>query len=174
MTFGVFPAPFRPAFTHSAAATVSMTNFLTAAYTGTRNNFDGWPGYQFTPTQNIDVVALGRSISGSIAQNHVVSIYRVSDEVLVATATITSSSPTAANGYAYELVTVTLSSGAAYRICSAEFNGGDQWRDVGSLSSNTGVATIDYAAYRVGLAAGYPASTYGSANEGYVPATFFY
>lgn len=150
------------------------TNFLTAAYTGSRNDFDGWPGYQLTPTRDIDVVALGRSISGSIAQSHVVSIYRVSDQVLVATATITPSSPTAANGYAYELTTVTLTSGAAYRICSAEFNGGDQWRDIGSLSSHTAAATIDYGVYKVGSLPGYPASTTGDPDQGFVPVTIFY
>ena len=78
-----------------------LTNFLTASYTGTRNNCTQAVGYEFVPTQNITLTALGRSVSGSMTQNHPIRIWQVSDQTIVAMVTVTPSSAIDTLGYKY-------------------------------------------------------------------------
>lgn len=155
--------------------TPARTSFFNQSYTGSRNNHTGYVGYQFTPSSNLTVTALGRSVSGSLNNNHLVKIWRVSDQSVVASVTITPSSATDALGYKYEVLgtPVTLTSGAAYRIASYETSGGDSWRDIGSLSNHSSVATIQYGVHDNGTN-GYPSYTYGSSEQGYVPPVFYY
>ena len=67
------------------------TNFFNQPYTGTRNNFTGWVGYEFEPTENIKIDRLGRAISGSIDDPHDIRIWRVSDQSVVAAVTVAAS-----------------------------------------------------------------------------------
>jgi hypothetical protein len=148
-------------------------NFLTAPYTGSRNDYTGTVGYKFTPTQNIVVSALGRSVSGTMAYNHVVRIWRESDQAVVASATVTHSSPTDALGYKYATLgsSVTLTSGTSYRIASEETSGGDQWMDQASLSNHLSIASVDVACW--GSSGQFPSNNQ-TAGYGYVPPTFYY
>ncbi|MHB9132386.1 MAG: LamG-like jellyroll fold domain-containing protein [Armatimonadota bacterium] len=169
---------FKTGYTDSVVATATytitisgLTNFLTASYTGTRNNHTGYLGYEFTPASSFTVTALGRSVSGAMTQNHAVKIWRISDQTEVAAVTVTPASPVDALGYKYELLgtEVTLASGVTYRIGSYETSGGDQWMDIGAISGSS-LATIDRAIYSVGDT--YPNYT-GAAGCAYVPPTFF-
>ncbi|MHB9129917.1 MAG: chitobiase/beta-hexosaminidase C-terminal domain-containing protein [Armatimonadota bacterium] len=169
---------FKAGYEDSAIATATYTlgtaaNFFTTSYSGSRNDFTGNLGYQFTPTANITIFALGRAVSTSMTQNHAVKLWRVSDQALVASVTVTPSSTTDALGYKYELLgtPVTLTGGVAYRLTSYETAGGDMWRDANSISSHQSLATIAGSVYTTGDA--YPANLNTSADTGYVPPAFY-
>jgi uncharacterized protein len=151
----------------------TLANFFNQPYTGTRNDFTGTVGYQFVPSQNITVTALGRSVSGTMNVSHPVRIWKTSDQSVVASITVTASSPRDACGYAYELLpsSITLASGTSYRIASYETSGGDQWRDLGDISNHGAIASISYGVCDYGDV--YPGSNFGSSNQGYVPVTFY-
>ena len=122
-----------------------LDNFLNQLYSGTRNNFTGQIGYEFTPSENIQVAALGRPVSGSMNDSHTIRIWDTTTSSVVASASVTSSSPTDSLGYKYETIsTVTLVSGRAYRITSTETSGGDQWMDIAVISNHDDCATINY------------------------------
>ena len=75
-------------------------------------------GWQFTPTTNIVVSALGFSDVGGdgLADNHLVGILRVSDLAVIASATITTNS-TLQGSYRYASISpVLLNAGVAYQI----------------------------------------------------------
>ena len=148
-------------------------NFFTALYTGTRNDFTGNVGYEFTPSANTVVTALGRPVSGTMSNNHDVKIWRVSDQALVASTTVTPTSVTDELGYKRELLAapVTLSAGVVYRITSYETNGGDAWMNVGSISSHLGTASISQGVWISGTT--YPLNIEGSADQGYAAPTFY-
>ena len=171
-TFGRF---FSPTFQPNSVkkATVAISNFFNQLYSGTRNNFTGTVGFVFKPTRNITVVALGRAVSTSIANDHIVKIWSETPTEICAV-TITSLSPVDALGYAYEMLAspITLTSGTKYRIASNEANGGDKWMDLNTISNHLSSADILSACYLVG-SYGYPSSTYGTTNQGYVPTTFY-
>ena len=173
MTFASpFSRVFERPFGGVPSSAVVLTNFFNQLYTGTRNNFSGTLGFRFTPSRNIIVTALGRSISTAMAADHVVRIWSETPTVL-ATVTVTSTSSVDALGYAYELLAtpITLISGTKYRIASVETSGGDKWMDVSIVSNHLASAAIDSACYAAGNA--YPNTTYGGANQGYVLVTFY-
>ena len=158
----------------ATTAAIDMTNFFTASYTGTRNDHTGWAGYEFTPSVDLTVEALGRSVSTSILHDHNLKIWRVSDQSEVASVTVTPASGVFL-GYAYEKLPtpIALNSGVTYRIASWETNGGDAFRDVGNISDHTAVARINAGVWGRSSDT-YPAFTNGGTDNGYVPATFFY
>lgn len=149
------------------------SNFLNQLYTGSRNNFTGTVGYEFTPSQNITVTGLGRAVSTSMNNSHSVKIWRVSDQSVVAGVTVTTSSATDSLGYKYETLgsPVTLVSGTAYRIGSYETSGGDMWMDIGTISNHSSIAAINMGVWAYGDV--YPSDSFGSSNQGYVPVTFY-
>ena len=151
----------------------AFTNFFTASYTGTYSVTLS-VGYEFTPTQNISVTALGRSVAGSMNQTHAIYIWQVSNQTLVASATVTPASPTDAYGYKYTTfgTPVALTGGVTYRICSDERAGGDPWMDQGNVSGHLGVAVISAAVYSWELGA-YPGTSYGGADSGFGVPTFY-
>lgn len=150
-------------------------NFFTQSYSGTRDNYRGFVGYEFTPSQDITVHALGRSVSGGFLKgNHEVRIWRVAaNPSMVSSAIIRPNSPIDIKGYAYEQLSspVTLSSGVTYRIASWERVNGDPWRDFGNISAHTEVAVIHKGVYGDGS---YPTGTAWGSNHGYGPSTFYY
>ena len=149
------------------------TNFFTQSYSGTRNNFTGWAGYEFQPTEDINIDRLGRAISGSMDYSHDIRIWRVSDQSLIAAVTVTPSGPVDAFNYAYAELgsAVTLSSGVIYRIASSESLGGDQFMDYGTINGHADIANIIQPVWGAGS---YPANTIGDSEQGYVPPTFYF
>ena len=154
-------------------------NFMNQAYTGTRNNFTGQAGYQFTPNENIVINALGRAISGSMNNSHTICIWNESEQEIVASVSVTPSSLTDELGYKYEMipVPVRLNAGTAYRITSTETSGGDAWMDADYIRNHSSVATVDYAIW------GHNSSEYpdhdstewtAETDLGYVTPTFYY
>ena len=93
------------------------------------NGYNGWLGYQFTMTADVEITALGRPIGAAFSQTHEVAIYVTpyGSGNKIATVSITPSSPTQ-DGSAYEILgsPVTLTNGTTYRIAGNEFTSGDQ------------------------------------------------
>lgn len=108
-----------------------------------RNNYSGMVGYEFTVDQPEVLMSLSRPIGSTFAQNHQVGVWKVLDQSLVDSVTITPSSP-AVDGFAVEsLGTPALLEPGTYRIASEEFSGGDNWEDAGvTLSTSSDIADI--------------------------------
>jgi hypothetical protein len=151
-----------------------LTNFFRQSYTGSRNNYTGYVGFEFTPSSSITVTALGRPVSGSMNNNHVVDIWSASNQQIIASVTITPSSNMDPLGYKYEALpsSVTLNAGTAYRIASWEKSGGDAWMDEGSISNHVLDAAINSGVHGDSSAT-YPGNVYGSAEQGYAAPAFF-
>jgi uncharacterized protein len=162
-----------PTPTPTPTPTSNLTNFFNQSYTGSRNSYTGTVGFEFVPSQNLTVTALGRSVSGTMNNSHTIRIWKVADQSVVANVTVTSASSRDANGYAYATLGsgVTLTSGTSYRIASNETSGGDAWRDLADISNHGSTASITYGVY--GDGGNYPDKNWGSSNQGYVPVTFF-
>lgn len=151
--------------------TKGATNFFSVLYSGTRNDYTCTAGFEFVPSTNIVVSALGRPVSTSMTNNHAVSIWLVSDQSVVATVTVTPASLTDSLGYKYEILgsPVTLYKDMIYRIGSSEVAGGDRWRDMAGASLHSSIAVINGAVY----GAGYP-NNGGSGGLVYVAPTFYW
>jgi formylglycine-generating enzyme required for sulfatase activity len=149
-----------------------MNAFLTQAYPGTRNDYTGWVGYEFTPTADFTVNALGRPVSGTMKQAHTLRVWNVARRSTVAATTVWPTSPRDANGYAYETLgaPVVLKAGTTYAIASSEFAGGDTWLDLATLSGHSGAATIRQGVWGNGA---YPANLYGGAGQGFAAPQFY-
>ena len=150
----------------------AFTNFFTALYTGTYSA-TGTYGYEFTPTQNISVTALGRAVSGSMSQNHNIYIWQVSNQSLVVSTAVTPASPSDAYGYKYTTLgtPVPLTGGVTYRICSDERGGGDAFMSQANINAHLGVAAISQTVF--GWSGSFPNILIGGANTGYGPPTFY-
>jgi len=176
MTFGpVFARTFSGVFDwHEEVASAVIVNFFNQLYAGTRNDFTGKVGYSFTPTQNISIVALGRTVSTAMVYNHTVEVWQTSTAALVASAVITPLSSIDALGYRYEMLSpsVGLASGAEYRIVCTETSGGDLWRTNLDTPEYRSIAVIEKTAYAL-PGDGFPIYLGATANETYGPPTFF-
>lgn len=174
-TFGrVFSPTFKPNSLAVVAAVAGFTNFFNQLYAGWRNDFDGGVGFEFVPTEDIVIVALGRAISTSMLADHRVSLWQVVNQPLIADVTVTPTSSVDALGYAYEMLAspVTLTSGTFYRIVSQEGAMTDPWTDLQEISNHLTTASIIKGVYKPGSFA-YPNEIYGSSEMGYVPPTFY-
>ena len=162
-----------PAFYTGSAPPPPLLNFFNAAYTGLRNDHTGNVGYEFTPAANITVTALGRPVSGTMANSHGIKIWKVSDQSVVASTTVTPTSATDSLGYKYEVLasSVTLSSGTTYRITTTETSGGDAWMNVASISNHLTTATVSQAAWATGDT--YPLNLGAGGEVGYAAPTFY-
>jgi hypothetical protein len=100
-------------------------------YRGRRNDFSGTVGFGFIPRTPLSVTALGRPVSGSMSNTHLIRIWRTGDRAVVATATVGPDSAVDWLGNAYQRLggPVTLAAGTPYRIASIESAGSDTWYD---------------------------------------------
>lgn len=160
--------------TCAVAANAQLTNFLTEQYSGgTSASFT--LGYQFTVgASDINVTALGRSISifdgaPKMDADHAVRIWSLLDTTTpIAMVTLQgslSSNPSQVlGGYAYEMLAapVTLTAGTSYRIACDESS--DPYHNFtdGSLS-HLSIATIDFGVY--GNPGGYPSDALYNADS---------
>jgi hypothetical protein len=121
----------------------------------------------------VTVTELGRLFVSGNSGTHVVKLVRASDQVDVpnGAASISMSGGVAAQ-FKYGALSspVILAAGAAYYLVSQELQGGDQWHDLGSVTT-TSVATCDSGAY---FGSGYPWSVWGGPGQSYVPVDFKY
>lgn len=157
-----------------ATESVLGTNFFNQSYTGSRNDITVNAGYEFTPTQDINVTGLGRSVNGTMVHDHDIMIWKVSDASLVAQTRVTPASPSDALGNKMERLAapVPLEANTAYRIVSTEIRGGDPWMDLASVNNHQSVAAVTRGVS--GSVGAYPNLNWGTAEQGYGSATFSY
>ena len=108
--------------------------------------------------------------------SHLIQIWDVNTQSVVASRTVSPSSSTDSMGYKYETFStpVPLNSGTTYRITSYETYGRDPWFDFGLISNHSGIAVINTSAWSENSSqSSFPESTYGNNNYGHVVATFY-
>lgn len=159
-----------PDYVMAVQLTTSDGSFTSAYNTGSRNNYTGNLGYEFTPSTALTVKALGRPVPATgMTGSHVVTIWRVSDQMQIASVTVAPGSPLDDKGNRYVVLStpVTLSSNTAYRITSSETGSGDKWLDAssGNVPNHLSSITINKGVYS---ASGYPTSTWGGTDTAYV------
>ena len=176
---GTFPGTPQAGTYHAAAnittrslSVMGSTSFFRQTYEGFRNDYTGSVGYEFIPNEDIAIDRLGRAVSNSMNQAHELSLWRVSDQSLIARTTVDASSSVDSHGFANAALeqTVRLDSGTAYRIVSSETSGGDSFRDFSLMENHLDIASITQAAY--GGSSGYPANAFAP-GQAYGPVTFY-
>ena len=154
-------------------APLTGSNFFSSTNSGTSNNVNGYLGYQFTPTSDFSIYALGRYSNAQMTNTHTIKLWKVADQSLVCSVILTTTSPFEVLGYQYEKLptAILLKAGTAYRIVSEEKVGGDTWKSLGAISSHSALATIDYGVSGTSV---FPATIAAGAvaNNGYGAPTF--
>ena len=121
-------------------------NLFFQLYSGHRNDFTAFLGFSFTVSQPLQIDELGRGIPPGTTLNvaHLVQLFKVSDASLVASATVTTNTPTDSLGYLMTPITpVTLAVGEEYAIYCGETAGdGDGWMDAAHVSNHSVLVTI--------------------------------
>lgn len=133
-------------------------------YAGTRNDFSGVLGCQFTPTGDVTVTALGRWVAAGNTQTHVVALCD-HDAVPWAEVTVDTSGATPGQVvYATLDYPVVLRSGFDYYLVSQEVAGGDHWYDSSASSTYTfsGAATLGGAVFTGAFGGGFGGPTAGT------------
>jgi YD repeat-containing protein len=150
-------------------------NFVTGRTSGAmRADSPGWTGFQMTTaSQPLTVTSLGRLCLPNNSLSHDLKIVRASDNVTIATTTVSMSSCTV-NQFKYATLAspATLAANTSYVLVSYEV-GGDLFYDwTGQWLSTTSVATINGAIYTVNGGQTWSLAT-GNGNS-YVPVDFKY
>lgn len=133
-----------------------------------RNNQTGELGGEFVLPFPVTISYLGRRVAGVNANDHIVTIWRNSDQSIKARATIVHGSAQDAFNYIWTPITpVVLNAGTLYVISSGEDNAGDQWKD----TSLAVAGSLVYAAIiqqRWSAAKGvFPANTFNNFGQMY-------
>ena len=153
-------------------------SFLSEALFGTRNDYTGSVGYEFELKTDVIVTALGRPQNEMMKQSHMIYIWSVRDQSIVARAEVTPNSYLDEMGFKkIDLdIPILLYSGEKYRIVSDEISGGDAWYDVRDTKemtlSDVGDFTTSVWSEQHGH---YPVNTYDPIGiRGHVGLTFYY
>ncbi|MCL2772034.1 MAG: hypothetical protein FWD71_01675 [Oscillospiraceae bacterium] len=160
-------------------------SFLTAAATGDRNNYNGPVGYEFQCNADMTVTFVGRPLNGEMLDSHVIYIWDVSAQSLLATVAVMPDSPLDALGFKIAPLSapLVLKKDQQYIIVSSEQTDGDKWYDVGvaetdapELSPTPDCTIITPAFGNEDDYDSYPANVYnpGGQNKGYTGVTFYY
>ena len=153
------------------AGTPLVTSFTLG---GPGNNFTGFVGMQFTVGASpLNVTALGRLDIAGNTKTHTVKLVRVSDGGDVPGGSATLSFPTGTVGqfaYATLVSPVTLQANTGYYLISEETSGGDQWLDLGPITT-TNVVSLNGPVY---YWPGFGYYLVGITNGSYVPVNLLY
>jgi len=154
---------------------IASTNFFAQSYTGQRNNFSGQVGFAFVPAAPLSVTALGRSVSGGALQSsHLVTIWDTAAKEALAQASVSPASSVDGYGFAFTQLAspLVLQQGRSYCLTSSELAGGDPWMDISEIRGHLAVADVGPGVYSTGNS--YPASNYGTDQQGYgLPTLYF-
>ena len=139
---------------YNANATVRVVpqpiapNYFNTSNNGNENSISGFVGYQFTIKSENDITlfGLGRFTNGVLKDNHIVNLWSVDDQKIIASATITPASQFDGFGYQYEILSnpIILKTGKSYRIVSQEMAGGDSWKKLGKYGRSWAYAKVDF------------------------------
>lgn len=164
----------------AAPAAAAPVNYFNNLYTGTRDDYNGQVGFEFQATSSFYVDAIGRAVNpsyngGVLQRDHVVRLWDVPTQSMLAEVTIDNASPRDGLGYATEPVasSVPIAQGRLYRLTTHEYSGGgDPWfsGSLATASYRTDLATLTTDAY-INNYTGYPSSGTTS-KSGYGVPTF--
>jgi len=167
-------------FTGFNYAKAEMESFFKQVNPPTRNDYSGLTGIQFTTSEDVNVVALGRPVTAIFKQKHTVTIWSSKDKKVIAEAVVGPDSQKfkVENGdFAYEMLktSIKLPKGETYCIEAEEFQGGDNWATCYMITpgkETTEVAKIDGIPW--GPVGAYPPNFDATANKVDIGCTFFY
>jgi hypothetical protein len=106
--------------------TDSFTSWPTTA---ARNDFTGAVGFSFTLSGALALTAVGRLYVAGNTQDHLVKIWRTSDQVLMGSATILAATASDGNNFKFANLPLTLQGGTQYAVACDDTNGGDKFKD---------------------------------------------
>jgi 6-phosphogluconolactonase (cycloisomerase 2 family) len=171
----VSSAPVSITVNNAAAPPPSGAALITAFSTGFPRKSDGGFGMRFTVgPMPLTVTALGRIYIQGNTGSHLVKLARASDGVDVPGGSVTISLPSGTPGqfaYAQLASPVTLDANTSYYLVSIETSGGDQFYDLGPVTSTNKATVNSGVAYSPGL--GFYSSI-GLANSSFVPVNLLY
>jgi hypothetical protein len=156
--------------------------FVTGAALGTlRNDFKGWVGMRFSVGASpVSATHLGRIFVGGNSGTHTVKLVRAADGVDVPGGSVSLNMVGGSPGqfkYVPLASPVFLAANTAYYVVSQEFLGGDQWYDMNTVLTTTGVAACNGPVWRLSsgttwnFVSGNPNRSYGPVNFGYSAGT---
>jgi hypothetical protein len=138
-----------------------------------RNNFGGWVGLGFTVGPSaISISSLGRICVANNAMTHALKIVNAStgSDVPGASVSVNMAGCTAGQFVYAAMNSIGLPAGLSYYLVSQETAGGDQWYDIGTIST-TSAASVSTGVYSPYAGVW---DTYGPPNTAYVPVSFLY
>lgn len=128
-----------------------------------RNNFTEGVGFQFTPVVDHFISQLGRHVASGNSGSHDLIIVNTATTIIAQASLNTLLFAGGTDGYV-SIAPLLVLAGVSYFYYSKELSGGDQWYDLaGTTSYQTGVATINAAAYQSGTVN----NVIGSAGQSY-------
>ncbi len=146
--------------------------FITGTPTNSPRTGNLWVGYRITPAVTMNITEVGRFGYSGNNQAHPVSIFRVSDNVVMATGTVTAAGAGVVYNTAIGLLSLVPAVGDAGRfyVATNELANVDTWGD-NANNTHTADATIDGVCYSSdGITWVYSASV----DTTYGPPTFKY
>eukprot|EP00992_Anisonema_acinus_P012480 TRINITY_DN8143_c0_g1_i1.p1 TRINITY_DN8143_c0_g1~~TRINITY_DN8143_c0_g1_i1.p1 ORF type:complete len:206 (-),score=19.42 TRINITY_DN8143_c0_g1_i1:92-709(-) len=147
-------------------AGILATPWFLEARIGNRNNHNGEIGVRFTPQRNLQVTHLGRALfNGGLANSVTVTIWRVSDESVVTSASVGPSSAVE-GGFAFETLpaSVELQASVEYRLSQLCFFGmTDRWYDGYDVANHDSSAAVFLGGCYSNV--GFPAGTYTATDR---------
>ena len=158
------------AFSVAFGQTTAVTNIVAPTTWGG----DYCLGWEFTVNSPITVTQLGVFDEGSngLAGSHAVGIFRVSDQALLVSTTITTSNALD-TGFRYGSVTPTaLAAGASYRIGAVYATGVDAYAENCTSFVTAPAVTFVDECYQPGASLAFPTQQQGPGIRGYFTANF--
>jgi hypothetical protein len=138
-----------------------------------RNDFSGFVGMRFTVGATpLNVISLGRVCVAGNTGTHTVKLVLASTGVDVLNGTASVSMGGCSGGqFVYTALSsqVTLQANTAYYLASQEASGGDQWYDLGALTTTSDAAVNNSVYFYTGTW-----NAIDGANTSYVPPNFIY
>ena len=166
-----------PSFQYTVESASSVPQFVTGFNTGTalRNNFGGYVGMKLTVGSNpLVVYSVGRACALGNSQAHPMELVNASNGAAVPGGSATvSMSGCQAGQFVFATLNppITLPAGGSYYLVSSEFYGGDEWYDLGNITT-TAAASVNSSVYGYGggwYGAGGTSTSYGPVNFQYDP-----
>ena len=163
-----------PITSNAAVLSVPGTSFVQTGPTSVlRNNFNGWVGMNLTIGANAaTVTAVGRMCVAGNSAIHTAKFVNGSSGAVVGGSAQVNMSGCVPGQFVYSMLAspLTLPPNTTYYLATQELSGGDQWHDLGPVSTTTD-ALVASSAYSSDGVNWIPD---GSANTSYVPPNFLY
>lgn len=160
---------FRKAVTGGGGG--GSTTFRISGVGSARHDFTANLGYEFRPSANLTITAVGRMMFTGNTGSHTISVCD-STGALLQSASVNMSGGTLGTDVFTSITPVSLTSGVDYVILCSETLNGDDWGGDDVNLVTTADAVIGQSRYKVNFADALNTGTVGT--RGYVPPNFKY